>query len=237
MLVDAHTHLHEFGKDEIRGFGEIILVAVSDDVDSSRRVIELSEEFSNVTPCVGIHPWNVDKVPLSDVKAIEELVKRHEVKCIGEVGLDLRFRPETIERQRVYFSEFLRIAREYDAVINLHSPDAWRIVFDEVVKADLDKAIFHWYTGPLDLLDEIVKQGYYISINAAIKIQEKSRRVAERTPLGSMLTESDGPYEYRGIRLTPPMVKDAVSEIAKVKSIDAESIEDAVYFNYRKLFS
>jgi Mg-dependent DNase len=128
------------------------------------------------------------------------------------------------------------MAKEYDLVLNIHSPDAWREVYDMVTRVDVDKVIFHWYTGPLDLIGDVTEQGYYISVNAALKIQEKSRRVAEVVPLRFMLTESDGPYEYRGIRLTPLMIRELVPEIAKIKGVDAATVEDSVYFNYTKLF-
>lgn len=237
MLIDAHTHLYEFKESELSSFNGIILVSVAEDVESSRRVIELAGELSNVTPCIGIHPWNIGKTPISDIKVIENMVRDNDVKCLGEVGLDLRFTPETIDKQRMFLGEFLRMAREYDLVLNLHSPDAWREVYSMVTKADVDKVIFHWYTGPLDLISDITAQGYYISINAALKVQEKSRRVAEVVPLRFMLTESDGPYEYRGLRLTPLMIKDTVAEIAKIRGTDPATIEDSVYFNYSKLFS
>jgi len=236
MLVDSHTHLYEFNPDELRSFGGIILVSVAEDVKSSETVVKLAEEYGNVTPCVGIHPWNVDKVPPSDVKLIEDIVKGGDVRCLGEVGLDLKFTPNTIDRQRRFFEEFLRMAKEYDLVLNIHSPDAWREVYDMVTRVDVDKVIFHWYTGPLDLIGDVTEQGYYISVNAALKIQEKSRRVAEVVPLRFMLTESDGPYEYRGIRLTPLMIRELVPEIAKIKGVDAATVEDSVYFNYTKLF-
>ncbi len=236
MLVDAHVHLYEFDEKSLEEFKDIILVSVSEDLDSSRRVIRLSEEYSNVTPCVGLHPWNVDKRPMGEVDEILRIIEGGDVRCIGEVGLDLRFVPETIDRQREVFSRFLAMAREYDAVLNIHSPDAWREAFNMVVKADLDKAIFHWYTGPLDLLEEIASQGYYITVNAAVKIQEKSRRVVEKAPLSIILTESDGPYNYRGLVLKPTMVKDALSEVAKIKGVSQDDVEYTVYYNYTRLF-
>ncbi|WP_291998612.1 TatD family hydrolase [Caldivirga sp.] len=236
MLVDSHVHLYEFSNDELGSFNGMILVSVAEDVKTSMIVLNLTEGFGSINPCIGIHPWNVNKVPFSDVAVIEKLVKDNDVRCLGEVGLDLRFVPNTIDKQRRFFSEFLRMAKEYDLVLNIHSPSAWREVFEMITKADVNKVMFHWYTGPLDLIRDLTEQGYYISINAAVKVQEKSRRVAEAVPLRFMLTESDGPYEYRGIRLTPLMIRDTVNEIAKIRGIDVETVEDSVYFNYTKLF-
>lgn len=79
--------------------------------------------------------------------------------------------------------------------------------------------------------------GYYVSINAAIKIQEKSRAVAREAPLGMILLESDGPYEYRGITLEPPMVKDAANIVAEVKGLSVDDVWDAVSANFSRLFN
>jgi Mg-dependent DNase len=42
------------------------------------------------------------------------MVKGGDVRCLGEVGFDLKFTPNTIDRQRRFFEEFLRMAKEYD---------------------------------------------------------------------------------------------------------------------------
>ncbi len=102
----------------------------------------------------------------------------------------------------------------------------------------MDRVLFHWYTGPLNLIQELRDYGYYISINAAIKIQEKSRVVAKEAPLDMILLESDGPYEYRGgITLEPPMVKDAARIIAEIKGVSVEDLWDVVSNNFSRLFN
>ena len=55
MLVDAHCHAHAFSDGELRRFSEIRIIAVSEDLESSRRTINLSRRFNNITPFIGIH--------------------------------------------------------------------------------------------------------------------------------------------------------------------------------------
>ncbi|MFP3485903.1 MAG: TatD family hydrolase [Vulcanisaeta sp.] len=235
MLYDAHTHLHEFLDSRIEEFSrEIVMVGVSDDYPSSKRTLDLAEKFSNVIPCVGIHPWNVDKVSIDELRQLERLVS--EAGCIGEVGLDRRFVPQTFDRQLEFFRTFVEWARDYDLPLNIHAPDAWRDALELIRRSDVNKALFHWYTGPLNLLGEIRDYGYYISINAAIKIQEKSRLVAREAPLDIILLESDGPYEYRGITLEPPMVKDAALIVAEIKGVHLDELWDRVRENFSRLF-
>ncbi|WP_069806873.1 TatD family hydrolase [Vulcanisaeta thermophila] len=231
---DAHCHLHEFTDSRIEGFRDFIIAAVSDDYPSSRRTLELSERFGNVVPCVGIHPWVVGKVGFDELRALEGFLDR--VGCIGEVGLDRRFVPETFERQLEFFRVFVGWARDYGLVLNVHAPDAWRDVFDVVRRVDVDVVVFHWFTGPLDLVEEIVGVGYYVSVNAAVKVQEKSRLVAKVVPLDRLLLESDGPYEYRGITLEPPMVVEAAELVARIKGLGVDDLWGRVRDNFVRVF-
>ncbi|MGC9178961.1 MAG: TatD family hydrolase [Vulcanisaeta sp.] len=236
MLYDAHTHLHEFLDSRIAKFvREIIIAAVSDDYPSSKRTIELSNTYENIVPCIGIHPWNVDKVGFDELRQLEKLLP--ETRCIGEVGLDKRFVPQTFNRQVEFFQVFINWAKDYDLPLNIHAPDAWNDVLEMIRRADVDRALFHWYTGPLNLIQELRDYGYYISINAAIKIQEKSKAVAREAPLDTILLESDGPYEYRGITLEPPMVKDAASIVAEIKGMGIDDLWNTVSNNFSRLFN
>ncbi len=235
--VDVHCHAVEYSAEDwekIEKLG-ILVVAVSEDLQSSHATIELAKQMENVTPCVGIHPWCVGEASLDDLKVIEKMISREEARCIGEVGLDKKFVPETIERQRVFFEEFLRIAREYDVALNLHTAGAWREVYEELLRNDIRKAVFHWYTGPLDLMESIVENGYLISINVAAKIQEKHREVIKRVPLSSMVTESDGPYKYRGLRLSSAMLPELVKMIAEIKGVSENVVLEKAYTNHVRL--
>jgi len=237
VYVDSHCHLYEFGKEEITEFiKDIIIVAVSDDIESSRKTIEFSKKYRSIVPCIGIHPWEVGSTSLTEISAIEQLIVNHGVKCLGEVGLDRKFTPETIDKQRMFFAEFLNLAKEYGLVMNIHSVNTWREVYELLLKNDIEKAVFHWYTGPLELIDEIVSSGYFISINPAYRIQEKHRRVIEYLDLEFMVTESDGPYEYRELKLNPLMIKDTVNYIAQAKGVNEETVRNIVLRNFEEIF-
>ncbi len=239
-LLDAHCHLHEFDDYEIQSFemlaDKVAIVAVSDDAKSSKRTLELARKFRHVIPCVGIHPWSVHEAGKEDVNEVEKLAGEPDVLCIGEVGLDKKFVPHTFQKQVEVFSKMLSLAKEYGLVVNVHAPDAWRDVLDMLLKYDIDKAIIHWYTGPLNLLEEIVSVGYFITVNPAVKIQRKHVRAVSNAPLTNLLPESDGPYVYRGLRLEPKMVREVIREVAKIKGVSEAAVESAFTTNLRRLF-
>ncbi len=236
MLVDAHCHAHELRGELERYALKMLIISVAEDLESSLKTINLTESFLNILPFVGIHPWNIGRITQQEIENVIRLIEREdEVKGIGEVGLDRRV-VKTYERQKEVFKRFCELASEYDLPMNIHARAAWREVLELLRKWDIKSAIIHWYSGPAELLEEIEANGYMITINPAVKIQPKHRRVLEQAPLNMILTESDGPYEYRGLKLKPKLIPDLVSFIAEVKGLTPQAIEEAVESNFRRLF-
>jgi len=232
VLIDVHCHLHEFSNPH--KFKEIVIIAVSDDLKSSIKTIKLCETEKNWIPAIGIHPWEVKNTRKSALEEIKHLVARHEIKVLGEIGLDKKFVPETWDKQLIFFKFFLKLANEYNLILNLHSAGAWQEVFNLLVKYDIEKALFHWYTGPLDLLEKIESKGYFIGINPAITIQEKHKEVAKISK--NFITESDGPYKYRGLELNPLMIKNTIKIIAELRNESVSKVEKRIEVNFRKYF-
>ncbi len=243
LLVDAHCHLHEYSEEDIKRIlskQPLIIIAVSDDYLSSLRTLALARMYKQaVIPCLGIHPWSVHELadPIAEAKKIVRLCVDANVNCIGEVGLDRKFYPETFDIQLRVFKVFLEAARDYDMVLNIHAAGAWDDVLKLLLQYRIRRALIHWYTGPLSLLNEIVKHGYFISINPAVKVQKKHANIAERAPLESILTESDGPYNYRGLKLSPLLLPDTVRELSRIKGVSYSSVVEAVRNNVYRLFS
>ncbi len=235
--IDVHSHLHEYNDDEVNRILsalDVMIVAVSDDLESAKRTIALAREYpGRVKPCLGLHPWSVGEVeaPLEQAREIARLAAREGIDCIGEVGLDTKFVAETIDKQRRVFEVFLEAAKELDAFMNLHTAGTWEEVYRLVEQAGVRRANFHWYTGPLHLLEALHTVGYTISINPAVEIQKKHQEVVKKAPLDMMLTESDGPYNYRGLKLSPLMVPHVISKIAELKGLNVYEVEESVRAN------
>ncbi|MEM4832389.1 MAG: TatD family hydrolase [Sulfolobales archaeon] len=238
-LVDSHVHLHEYGEGWTRYCsGDYILLAVSDDTSSSVKTVELSKKCEFVIAAVGVHPWNVGQIDINSMlDSIEELVIKHDVLFLGEVGLDKAFHPETFELQIKVFEGFLKLARDYGLGLSVHAAGAWRDTLNLLKEYKVRAAVFHWYTGPLELVNEIVSEGYFIGINPALLIQKKHVLVLERTPIEFILTESDGPYNYRGLTLGPELLEALLKRISEVKSMEIEKVSEQVSRNFQKLVS
>lgn len=239
ISMDAHCHLHEYEENEIKSVIDLnmYIIAVSDDYKSSIRTIEISRRYNLVIPAVGLHPWNVNHNYKDEVANIERLLLENElIKILGEVGLDKKFKPYTIQYQDVVFRKFVEMAKEKGLALNIHAANAWVDVLDILYRNDISLAIIHWYTGPLELVKEIVDRGYYITVNQAITIQQKYRDVIKIAPLDIILVESDAPYRYRGLVFHPKEILSIYKYIAELKGVSVDEVrKNIMKNNYRFL--
>ena len=235
--IDSHCHLYKFNEIEIKRIiknKDIIILSVSEDLESSLKNLVLSQLNENVIPAIGIHPWNIEKINENTFKIIEDIIKDSKIKILGEIGLDKKFKPETFEKQKEIFEKFLNLAKEYDLNLNLHTPNASNDVYDLLIKYDIKKAYFHWYSGDEKLLEEIIDKGYFIGINVATIINEKYRKYIEITNIKNIITESDGPYNYKGIILHPDMLKDLYKLISDIIKINLEELSNIIQSNFAR---
>ncbi len=232
--VDVHCHAYGFKLLDLMKFTEagVAIIGVAEDYESSLKVLQYAKELKNFFPAVGIHPWNIDKIKEEDVEEVLKLAK--DVRILGEIGLDKKFVPDTFEKQKPIFERFVEFAAEHDLALNLHAPNAWEDVLKIITDKGIRRANFHWYTGPLNLLKEIEAQGYFISINPAIRIQKKHARVVEKADPSIILTESDGPYNYRNMFLSPDMIPQTVEEIATLKEMEVKDIKRVILENFKR---
>jgi len=234
MYIDAHIHLTEFSEKEIINLikeKKYFFISVAEDINSSIKNIELGLKFEEVIPCIGVHPWNVGGVNKETLGNFKELIEKYNIRVLGEIGLDLKFHPETFDKQNEIFNFFVDLAKEYDLSINLHSPNAWREAFDIVIKKDIKFVYFHWYTGPIDLLKEIESVGYLIGINLAALFQDKHRKIIEEVNINNILTESDAPYMYRNNFLHPKDLNKLYSLISNIKNIPEQDLQRIIRKN------
>lgn len=239
-VVDVHVHLAEFTREKIEEFVSrgYILVGVAEDYETSLKVLELRDSYpENVKACVGIHPWSLRNLEnyTRELELVSQLLP--DADCVGEVGLDKKFVPETFHQQLEVFRELAGRAVERGVPLNVHSAGAWREVLDVLGELGAKKVVLHWWTGPLNLLLELSRRGYFVSVNAALKVQEKSRVIAREVSLDALLTESDGPYEYRGLSLSPSLIPEALQIIAQIKGLAVDELERAIYRNFTRIFT
>lgn len=204
-LIDTHAHLEQVENleqaiTEAKTANIIAIIGVGSDYESNQKVLALAQAYKNfIYPALGLHPWNLKN---SEIDRNLEFIEAHinEIAAIGEIGLD--YHKKVRERagkdlQKDALREALKIAKTYKKPVIIHSRYAWRDSLDLVEEAHLEKAVFHWYTGPSSVLRDIVGQGYFISATPAVEYHEEHRRAVKEIPLERLLLETDSPVIYR----------------------------------------
>jgi TatD DNase family protein len=81
------------------------------------------------------------------------------------VGLDFRLKesrkdPFHRKRQEDLFRRVLSPGRDLSKPVIIHARGAWEECLRLVLEERISKAVFHWFSGPLEILRELLEHGY-----------------------------------------------------------------------------
>jgi len=249
VLVDTHAHL-----DVVDSISEVLerafkngvetVVAVSSDLDSSRRTIEISNSFLTVYSAVGIHPHGASCFNESVLAQLANLVSEKRVKAIGETGLDYHYSHSSRELQIISFTNHIGLSIEFDLPVIIHIREAFEDVLNILRKPDFSNArgVIHCFTGDYETAKGFIDLGFFISFSGIVtfKNAENARDAAKRIPLDRMLIETDSPYlapvPFRGKRNEPAYVMYVAEKIAEIRGTSYEKIAEITTSNAKELF-
>lgn len=253
MIFNVHTHLNDDSQyEEVK---ELIneclennvnkLVVIGYDVKSSKRAIEIANNYEGVYAAIGIHPSDVNKKN-NTIEELEKLLDNKKVIAIGEIGLDYHWENNpSKEIQIEWFIKQLQLANKYKLPIIIHSRDAMGDTI-KVLKENkkyYEKGIMHCYAGSIESSVELEKLGFYFSFAGPLtyKNADQLRNVASNISLDKILIETDDPYltptPFRGKKNKPSYVTYVASELAKLKGLSYEEISNITYKNAMKVFN
>ena len=246
-LIDSHCHLEEIENpgaaiDRAKSAGLVGIIAVGSDYKSNRQVLEIAEQYNGfVYPALGFHPAMLDS---SRIEHNLEFIEEHiaEAKGIGEIGLDYHKKvivKASKELQKTVLREVLAIARKYGKPVTIHSRYAWRDALSLVQEAGVEKAVFHWYTGPSSVLRDIVSMGYFISATPAAEYHQEHRRAVRAVSPENLLIETDAPVSY-GMELRwraePADTLRTLKAVAEMRGDDEEELARTTTNNAKNFF-
>jgi TatD DNase family protein len=100
----------------------------------------------------------------------------------------------------------------------------------------IEKAVFHWYSGSLALLAEILTRGYFISATPALVYSPPHREAIKRAPMERILLETDTPVSYQGREARPKDVLVSLEEVAKLKNLNRSTVAEQTTANASRFF-
>jgi TatD DNase family protein len=246
MLIDCHCHL-ELLKD-INGVIERarekrvgIIVYNSVNLETMRYALKLSEEYDEVKVALGIYP--IDALKLGDKELDEniEFIRKNKDKiiAIGEIGIDLKENKDT-EKQKINFIKFLKLAKELNLPVIIHSRKAENEVTDILEKENMKNVVMHCFNGNFRLIDKIVSNGWMLTIPTNVTYSEHFQKVIEKVDIKNLLCETDSPFLHfiKGERNNEPAnVVESYRKIAEIKKLDLDYVEKIIEENFNRLFS
>src|SRR5262245_22474688 len=239
MFIDAHVHLDKYGPDLNEALQEIrtrhiFTIAVAMDVPSYKSSREISAESELVLPTFGIHPRRAPEY-VDRLSELGPLIEQS--PAIGEIGLDFHWVKDSSQYpvQVKVLEYFLAAAREQKKMVNLHTKGAEKKILDLLERYDIERAIIHWYSGPLDILLRLIEFGAYFTVGVEVSYSETIQAIAREIPDHLLLTETDNPGGLKWLKKIagmPRHVQDVIDVTAQMRSSSPESIARIVHENF-----
>lgn len=250
-IIDTHAHI-----DQIENWPQAVqgaleaqvsdVVAVSVDFDSMRKVLNLAQTTKElrVHPALGIHPGMVKDGLSPD---IFDFMRAHakEAIAIGETGLDywykwVRGNHDERNKQKVSLSQHFDISREFNLPIIIHSRGAERDCLSMAKEAKATRVLFHWYSGPVDIMQQVLDAGFYVSTSPSVAYSPQSQQAMLAAPVERILLETDSPVTFRdgegSFKSEPKDVVRTLKALSRLKNIDEDKLLARVNQNAKDFF-
>ena len=250
MFLDCHVHLDSFSNAEV---GEILLraeqvgvravISAGTTIESSRRSLELSEQYKGFFSGVGIHPMDIGE-PFTDYTygTLRDLAMSTEkVIVISEIGLDFMEGAPDWSVQYPVFRGQIRLARELGLPIVFHSRESHEEVFRVLreERAYEVGGVMHYFQADLETAQQAIDLGFYVSLARPLLRLPHLQEAAAKIPLEWIVLETDAapqPFKSKRENWTEPRHVAVVAEtLAKLKSIDIGEVEEVTSRNMRRM--
>lgn len=241
MIIDTHCHIDMYPNPiqvlndcEKRGVTVISMTSLPSHFEMGYNHFIGKKK---VRQALGFHPLIVKNYDTPEILKFEKLINK--TSYVGEIGLDFsRQGINTKDFQIQIFTKILSIIKNNNSrkIISLHSRGAEKEVLKHLIENNIKHAIFHWFSGNVGFIENILKAGYYFSINTSMIKSKKGCDIISRIPLDKLLIESDGPYiENKGKPVYPYDLMEVYNYIALKNNLTVEESITAIKTNFNTL--
>ena len=157
-------------------------------------IVQFSQKRRQFIPALGVHPRKVLQCPQDWLDRLQAIPKPMNY-LIGEIGLDAspKFR-SSMPVQISIFSTQWQLAQSQKRIAIIHCVRALGPLLKEMKSTPATRQfLMHAYSGPADLISQLIDLGAYFSFNLK-QIKSKSKRIGEvisAIPSDRILVESD----------------------------------------------
>ena len=258
MLVDSHCHLDrlDYSKkhkdlddvvNKAKSAGIDYMMSVCVTLNDFPAMAELIKGHDEIFSSCGVHPLYYDEKNNEDVldeNLLLEYASNDNVVAIGETGLDFFYAAETKEWQMDCFRKQIRVAKKLNKPLIIHTRDARQETLDILCEEGADQVggVLHCFTESIEMAEEAMKMGFYISVSGIVtfKNAKELQAVIKAIPLERLLVETDAPYlapvPHRGQENEPAFTQDVAKFVADLKGVTLQEVAEITTKNFFDLF-
>jgi len=203
VLINTHCHLDagEFEPDRdavyeravAAGVGMEIVPAVTEAGCDS--VAACCRRYPCCLPAWGLHPMYIEVHHQRHLAALRHRIDAWRPVAIGEIGLDLFVEGLDFATQNFFYTEQLKIARDYDLPVLLHGRRANDPILKQLRRFKVRGGIAHAFSGSRQQADEFIRLGFKLGFGGAFTWERATRlrTLAVELPLSAIVLETDSP--------------------------------------------
>ncbi len=252
-IIDSHAHLawDSFAEDQKevieRAFesGVVQIVQAGVDLPSIPEMIDLAERYGQIFLGFGLHPHEAKLWSSEAEQTLKEALAHPKAVAVGECGLDYYYNHSDRQSQLTAFRQQVRIARDLNKPLIVHSRDAWENTFSilETEGGRQVTGVFHCFTGGPEVLPAIEALDFYVSFSGIVTFKSAAniQAAARLVKNDRLLVETDCPYlapqPMRGKRNEPAYVWMVADKLAELRGVSVEEIAQTTMSNARRLFA
>ena len=255
-LIDSHCHLDfpEFNHDR----QQVIAAACERGVEAicipgteSKRwqsLLQMTTDNNSqarLFPALGIHPWFIEQHNQKDLQILQQhLQSRDQIIAVGEIGLDYALKGADQEKQILWLTAQLELARQFQLPVILHARKAHDQILKQLRSRPVTRGgIVHAFSGSEQQAYQYIEQGVLIGLGGSITYPRasKTRTLAASLPLSAIVLETDAPdmplHGYQGQRNEPARLVQVLATLAELRSESAAEIAETTRNNTLDLFA
>lgn len=253
VFVDTHCHFDfaPFSGNEAEslrlateaGVEKIIVVGVA--AARFAGVMALAEKYQPLYAALGTHPMAIADHQEAHLQQLENYLRQRSPKlvAIGEIGLDLYIENPQFDKQQAVLDAQLRLARDYNLPVILHSRRTHDKLAMHLRKLDLPaRGVVHGFAGSEQQALAFIREGFAIGVGGTITYERasKTRNAIARLPLSSLLLETDSPdmpvQGFQGEPNRPERIKNVWQSLCEIRQEAPQVIAETIRENSRRLF-
>ena len=256
-MFDTHCHLEDIvarlplpdvvARMRHAGVDGVISVGVAPDQwERQKDVAQAAQDLGvSVGLAYGVHPWWADRVePMDATASLLKWLEREgeRVVAIGEIGLDFASQMPDAARQTELFLGQVDIALQHGLPVILHERKSADKLLSVIRRHPPLRGVVHGFTGSLQQARQLVEQGFYLGVGAAITHPRATRlrAVLSALPVEALLLESDAPnqsgHAHLGEPNEPAFIVEQLEVLAELFAMDVPMLAERLDANARDLF-